>query len=369
MSEDELESALILQSLAGVGSAGITGLLKHFGTFSRILHAHSSELPTRYRQVLQQHQNTSLKHVDLARRIIDFCTDSGTKIMTVLDTDYPNLLRQIDNAPPLLYVRGNPHLPSLPQIAMVGSRQHSAAGAQNARAFASTLGASGFVITSGLALGIDGEAHLGAIESGKTIAVLGTGIDRVYPRRHSYLYQRILERGGAIVTEFPPGTPARAGHFPQRNRIISGLSLGVLVVEAAMQSGSLITARMALEQNREVFAIPGSIHNPLAKGCHRLIRDGATLVETAQDIVDQLGGMLALAGEQTERPVTDHVDADTPLSPVETRVLEYLGFDPTDLDTLAVRSELPAGELTAVLGRLELLGLIENRAGNYCRLW
>lgn len=365
---DELESALILQSLPGVGSAGITVLLKHFGTFSGVLGADSSELPPRYRQAIRQYQKTPLQHQSRAGQVIDLCADTCTSIITVHDPDYPGLLQQIDSPPPVLYVRGDPHLLSLPQIAIVGSRQHSTAGAQNARAFASSLGGAGFIITSGLALGIDAQAHLGAIETGKTIAVLGTGIDVVYPRSHGHLYQQIVESGGAIVTELPPDTPARAGHFPQRNRIISGLSLGVLVVEAAIRSGSLITARMALEQNREVFAIPGSIHNPRARGCHRLIREGATLVETAQDIVDQLGGMLALVGEQADQEIVDTADANTSLSPVEARVLDDLGFDPIDLDTLTVRTQLPAGKLTAVLGRLELHGLVENQGGNYSRL-
>ena len=365
---DELESALILQCLPGLGAAGITGLRRHCGSFSGVLELDVAELPPRYRQALRHYQQSPLKHRDLARQVIDLCADTGTSIIAIDDADYPALLGEIDSPPPLLYVRGDPHLLSMPQIAMVGSRQHSAAGAQNARAFARSLGASGFVITSGLALGIDAAAHRGALGTGRTIAVLGTGIDLVYPRRHENLYQQILDGGGAIVTELPPGTPARAGHFPQRNRIISGLSLGVLVVEAAIRSGSLITARMALEQSREVFAIPGSIHNPLAKGCHRLIREGATLVETAQDIAEQLGGMLGLVEERSLQARTGKADSTVSLSSSEEKVLGDLGFDPTDLDSLAVRTRLGAGELTAILVRLELLGLVENRDGIYCRL-
>ena len=365
---DELESALILQCLPGLGAAGIAGLHRRLGSFSRVLALDSSELPPRYRRAFQHYQRKPLEYRDVARQVIDLCAATDTSILALHDTDYPNLLREIDSPPALLYVRGDRHLLSMPQIAIVGSRQHSTSGAQDARAFAKTLSASGFVITSGLALGIDAVAHQGALESGKTVAVLGTGIDVVYPRRHANLYEQILDRGGAIVTELPPGTPARAGHFPQRNRIISGLSLGVLVVEAAIRSGSLITARTALEQGREVFAIPGSIHNPLAKGCHRLIREGATLVETARDIAEQLGGMLGLVEERSQQALTGKPDSALSLSASETRVLGDLGFDPVDLDTLAIRTRLSARELTAVLVRLELLGMIENLGGTYCRL-
>lgn len=371
MSKDT-EFAVILQALPGIGATGLTHLLKQFGSFEQVLQATEPTLPNAYRKALREYQSSPDGHHSRARHILETCTGDGISVVTLLDQDYPDLLKEIDSPPAILYVKGDVNLLSLPQIAVVGSRQHSATGASNAGAFARSLSMSGFVITSGMALGIDAAAHRGAMQGGKTIAVLGTGIDVVYPRHHSGLYQEILSCGGAIVTEFPPGTSARAGNFPQRNRIISGLSLGVLVVEAAIQSGSLITARLALSQGREVFAIPGSIHNPLAKGCHRLIREGATLIETAQDIVSELGGMLSFVAGHSDTLPASHVSQEsTPepnLQPAEAQVLAQLGFDYTDLDSLISRCGLSASQLTGILTRLELYGYIDNRAGLYCRI-
>ena len=209
------------------------------------------------------------------------------------DSAYPTLLAEITNPPPLLFVRGDKSLLTHPQLAMVGSRNPTRGGLENARAFASHLAAAGLGIISGLAMGIDGASHEGALEAnGLTIAVAATGLDQVYPARHRRLADRIADNG-AIISEFPIGTRPQAEHFPRRNRIISGMSMGTLVVEAAQRSGSLITARNAGEQGREIFAIPGSIHNPLARGCHHLIRQGAKLVETAEDILEELGPLLA----------------------------------------------------------------------------
>ncbi len=372
----ETESALILQALPGIGATGLSRLLSQFGSFEKVLNAPSSQLPRAYIKPLQRYQSSPDHHQNRARKTLQTCAKQGVFIITVHDQAYPPLLKEIDSPPAILYARGDINLLALPQIAIVGSRQHSTTGETNAAAFAKYLAANGMVITSGMALGIDAAAHTGAMESGNTIAVLGTGIDVIYPHRHQGLHQKILSNGGAIVTEFPPGTPARAGNFPQRNRIISGLSLGVLVVEAAIQSGSLITARLALSQGREVFAIPGSIHNPLSKGCHRLIREGAALVETAEDIVCELGGMLAFVkthlepevGSQTESNTPPESKAEPDLQPVEAKVLTYLEFDYLDLDSLIQRCGLSAGELTGILTSLELQGLIDNRAGRYCRI-
>jgi DNA processing protein len=216
----------------------------------------------------------------------------------VNDGRYPPLLREIPQAPPVLFVHGDPDCLRVPQLAMVGTRNPTPSGRETARQFAAHLAGAGMIITSGLALGIDAAAHQGALAGGgRTIAVMGTSLDRVYPAKHRDLARAIAERG-ALVSELPTGTPALAENFPRRNRLISGLALGVLVVEAALQSGSLITARLALDQGREVFAIPGSIHNPLAKGCHALIRQGAKLVETANDIVEELGALAAVNGER-----------------------------------------------------------------------
>ena len=294
------------------------------------------------------------------------------------DPLYPRLLREIPRPPPLLYVRGDPSCLSLPQLAIVGSRNPSGGGSENAERFAHYLAERGFAITSGLALGIDAAAHRGALRAGgKTIAVMGTGIDLIYPSRHRQLAQEIVDSGGALVSEFPLGTSSHASNFPQRNRIISGLSGGTLVVEAAVQSGSLITASYALQHDREVFAIPGSIHNPLARGCHQLIRQGATLVETAQDIVDQLAGLLSYKRQEvkTARAMQPElfaepavVDVEPQLGEDEQRLLQALGYDPLPLDLLAERTGLDVGSLSAQLIGLEIKGLIQQVGACYQRL-
>lgn len=291
---------------------------------------------------------------------------------------YPRLLREIPRPPPLLYVRGDPTCLSLPQLAIVGSRNPSGGGSENAERFAHYLAERGFAITSGLALGIDAAAHRGALRAGgKTIAVMGTGIDLIYPSRHRQLAQEIVESGGALVSEFPLGTSSHASNFPQRNRIISGLSGGTLVVEAAVQSGSLITASYALQHDREVFAIPGSIHNPLARGCHQLIRQGATLVETAQDIVDQLAGLLSYKRQEVRSVKTlqpelfdEPVDAveENLLSSDEQNLLQALGYDPLPVDLLAERIGLDVGNLSAQLIGLEIKGLIQQVGACYQRI-
>ena len=291
---------------------------------------------------------------------------------------YPRLLREIPRPPPLLYVRGDPTCLSLPQLAIVGSRNPSGGGSENAERFAHYLAERGFAITSGLALGIDAAAHRGALRAGgKTIAVMGTGIDLIYPSRHRQLAQEIVESGGALVSEFPLGTSSHASNFPQRNRIISGLSGGTLVVEAAVQSGSLITASYALQHDREVFAIPGSIHNPLARGCHQLIRQGATLVETAQDIVDQLAGLLSYKRQEVRSAKTlqpelfdEPVDAveENLLSSDEQNLLQALGYDPLPVDLLAERTGLDVGNLSAQLIGLEIKGLIQQVGACYQRI-
>jgi DNA processing protein len=286
---------------------------------------------------------------------------------------YPELLRHIPKPPPLLYIRGALECLSLPQLAMVGSRNPSSGGAENARQFASYLAARGFAITSGLALGIDAAAHWGALDvSGKTLAVLGTGIDLIYPSRHRQLAHQILESGGTLVSEFPLGTSSHAANFPQRNRIISGLSLGTLVVEAAVQSGSLITASCALQQNREVFAIPGSIHNPLARGCHQLIRQGATLVETAQDILDQLDGLLSFKARELRVLAPQQMEEDfTPqplvLNAVETRLLDAIGYDPVSMDLLIERSQMAVGQVASCLMGLEIKGVVQQTERGFIR--
>jgi DNA processing protein len=311
--------------------------------------------------------------------------NSHIKVIRFNQPEYPRLLREIPRPPVLLFVRGDVNCLSLPQVAIVGSRNPSQTGSDNAEQFAEYLAQCGFAICSGLALGIDAAAHRGALHAnGKTIAVMGTGIDQIYPARHKLLAEQIVAAGGAIISEFPPGTSAHSSNFPQRNRIISGLSGGTLVVEAAVQSGSLITADYALQHNREVFAIPGSIHNPLARGCHQLIREGATLVETAKDIVDQLAGLVsykrqellseieksnkAITKEKTiTRKNTAAVEPPIDVNEVEQQILNALGYDPADMDLLLERTSLSIGNLSACLIELEIKGLVQQVGGSYQR--
>ena len=283
-------------------------------------------------------------------------------ILTRDDPRYPRRLYEIPrNAPCVLFVRGPIEALMRHQIAIVGTRKPTPVGIQTARTLAQDLTASGINITSGLALGIDAASHRGALEAGGyTIAVAGTGLDRVYPSRHHELAHQIAARG-ALVSEFVPGTPALPDHFPRRNRIISGLALGTLVVEAAPRSGSLITARTATEQGREVFAIPGSIHNPLARGCHALIRQGAKLVETAQDILEELG---PLAQTLAVAPPARSLGNDSaPLGVEAAKVLQTLGFKPAPVDIVVERSGLTPERVSSILLVLELQGYVATTAG------
>lgn len=295
---------------------------------------------------------------------LDWLAGDGCHAVTLCEEIYPPLLKQIHDPPPVLFVRGDPAALSLPQLAVVGSRNPSPPGERTAREFAAALCREGLAITSGLALGIDAAGHGGALAGGGvTVAVLGTGPDRVYPARHRQLARDIVQ-SGALVSELPPGTPMSPGHFPRRNRIISGLSLGVLVVEAAAQSGSLITARLALEQGREVFAMPGSIHNPLAKGCNALIRQGAKLVETVADVLEELGGR-ARRAEPLEMP------AVAGFQPTEEHLglLKYVAYEPTSVDTLVALSGETPDAVASTLLMLELSGHIASAAGGgYYRL-
>lgn len=283
-------------------------------------------------------------------------------IVKLNDVAYPYLLKEIADPPSLLFVQGDVTLLSQWQLAIVGSRNPSPPGRDNAFEFARFLASGGLTITSGLAMGIDAAAHKGALAGqGKTIAVVGTGLDRVYPALHRELAHDI-STNGTIVSEFALGTAPRAGNFPRRNRLISGLSLGTLVVEAAIQSGSLITARMALEQGRDVFAIPGSIHNPLAKGCHRLIREGAKLVETAEDIVEELGAIAGAEGMIDNSITVPSVDLPTP-DPDYQVLLACLGYDPIEIDRLIIESGLTAEIVSSMLLLLELDGQVTSLSG------
>ncbi len=301
-----------------------------------------------------KHPDWSLIDTDLA-----WLGQNNNSAITLADRDYPPLLKEIPDPPPVLFVRGNRKLLSMPQIAIVGSRNPSKLGIETAIAFAFTLSQQGFVITSGLALGIDAASHQGALNAkGYTIAVAGTGLDRVYPARNIGLATEIVN-AGAMVSEFPPGTLAKANHFPRRNRIISGLSQGLLVVEAAKESGSLITARLALEQNREVFAIPGSIHNPLARGCNALIREGAKLVETTQDILEEFNHFFQQDGN------AQTINLQTTLDLEQQTLLNHVMFSPTSIDKLVEDTKMSVDFISSMLLILELQGFVEANAGGY----
>jgi len=289
---------------------------------------------------------------------LEWASQPNQHILTLADAAYPRALLEIPDPPSVLYVRGAPALLQKPGLAVVGSRNATPQGLKTAESFARTLAAQGLTIVSGLALGIDAAAHQGALQaSGNTVAVIGTGADRIYPARNRDLALNIAEHG-AIVSEFPLGTPAIAANFPRRNRIISGLARGVLVVEAAPESGSLITARLAAEQGREVFAIPGSIHSVVAHGCHKLIKQGAKLVETAQDILEEFGQWT----DSDPAPQPDSNNSDN-------GILAAIGHDPCGLDDLIARTGLAADQLLGELLTLELAGHITPLPGNrYQRL-
>jgi len=280
---------------------------------------------------------------------------SGTAIVLASDAAYPPLLRQTSGAPAALYVQGEVGLLAAPQLAMVGSRSPTPNGRRTAREFAAWFARAGFTVTSGLATGIDAASHEGALASGgTTIAVFGTGLDRVYPPEHGALAARI-RASGALVSEFPRGVAPLRTHFPRRNRIIAGLALGTLVVEAAADSGSLITARQAADAGREVFAIPGSIHSPQSRGCHQLIKGGAKLVESATDVTEELGFSMP------KEPLTAPVDTSEPgraLDKEYEMLLDALGFEPATIDSLVARTELPSASIASMLLILELEGRV-----------
>jgi len=300
-------------------------------------------------------------------RDLEWAEKPGHHIVPSTSADFPDLLRQIPGPPQRLYVVGNKDVLHLPALAIVGSRNPTRGGRQNAYEFAKHLGRSGFCIVSGLAKGIDTAAHEGALDAdAKTVAFLGHGIDRIYPATNTELARRISRRG-ALCSEFPLGAEPRREHFPQRNRLISGLCLGTLVVEAARRSGSLISARLAAEQGREIFAIPGSIHNPMSRGCHQLIRQGAKLVESAADIVDELGPLVEHLLQTTEEPAT--TSTATTGDDDYHKLLEAMGFDPATTDQLARISGLTIEQVSSMLLILELEGKIEAQAGGrYSRL-
>ncbi|TAL82934.1 MAG: DNA-protecting protein DprA [Rhodanobacter sp.] len=383
---DEVRDWLIALRTPGLGPGGLRERLQAAGGNIGVTLARLRESPG----PLGEPARIWLQRPDQARLANDlsWLTESGHYFLRCTDVDFPPQLENIPQPPAALFVVGDPSLLLYPQVAIVGARSASSAGLAHARSFARTLAHAGFAITSGLADGIDGAAHTAALDAeAPTLAVIGTGPDRVYPRKHHALSTRIAERG-ALVSEFPPGTGARADHFPRRNRIIAGLSLGTLVVEAGLRSGSLITARLAAEQGREVFALPGSIHNPLARGCHRLIRDGARLVETAAEIVESLAPPARMLGTELAARLHAEAPPDTPKTSTEglpktpdggssgqfqdteyQRLWCELGHEPATMDELLQRTGQSAAALSSMLLMLELERRIESLPGNrYQRL-
>ena len=339
-------------------------LLERFGTPAAVLSAGQAQLKDA--GISDPATLSWLREPDEAAVALDLAwlEQPESHLLTISSPAYPPLLREIPDAPPLLFVRGEPALLQHPQLAVVGSRSATVSGCETASAFAHHLSCQGLAITSGLALGIDAAAHRGALAgNGLTIAVTGTGLDRIYPARNRTLAHETAERG-ALVSEFPIGAaPARA-NFPRRNRIISGLALGTLVVEATTRSGSLITARLAAEQDREVFAVPGSIHSPQARGCHRLIRQGARLVESSADILEELGGAISRSVRCDSATVPEQNSPEEVEPDREYAVLlEAMGFDPVSVDTIVERSGLTTEEVSSMLLVLELQDRVRSVPG------
>ena len=393
ITEDELRARLQIWRAAGIGPASLNRLLNHFGSAVAALAASDTEIgqaglkPDTIQNLRAVPAEASMADLEWLHRA------AHRHILVPEDGRYPKLLRDVKAAPPILFVAGNPALLNEPQLAMVGSRTPTTYGKDNAQAFAHYLAKHGISVTSGLALGIDAASHQGALEAGgHTLAVIATGLDIMYPAKNRNLAEQIVEQG-AIVSEFPIGVKPQAQNFPRRNRIISGLSLGTLVVEAALQSGSLVTAQHAIEQGREVFAIPGSIHSPLAHGCHRLIRQGAKLVETAADILEELAPQLqtylgfevstfdtptaqtskppkplsflkeVIAQGNTEERLDSSLDAE------EQQILATIGLEPLPIDQIVIQTGLTTDVVSSMLLMLELQGYITAcGGGRYKRL-
>ncbi|MFL0811229.1 MAG: DNA-processing protein DprA [Agarilytica sp.] len=402
----ELEAALLLLGIKGFGVSRYWQLIAAISRPSAVFELPEAALSaffssTHLQEVKRLRCEAAHPGRFSAARCIEWCQLNQVRLLHHLDDDYPALLKHIHRAPPYIFVKGNVLALSEKQVAVVGSRSATKTGLEQAKWVSHHLADAGYAITSGLALGVDSHAHLGALAAaGVTIAVVGTGIDQTYPYRNRYLAERIVAEGGAIVSEFPLGTVATPQNFPQRNRIISGLSVGTLVVEAALKSGSLITADYALEQNREVFALPGSTQSNLSRGCHQLIKQGGTLVENAQDIIAELEGFSSrpledppqalasksfglastalhrgeiktgqrcLSSVSNTAMIPDKANAQVSLSDDQQQVLAKIHHDPISLDALVLETQLPVGNLMSALMALEVNGFIENDVGHYTR--
>ena len=374
-SENNLRHWLALSHVPNLGPVRIHALLDVFESPTEILNAGKSVWIDAglSEKLIQDLANPNWEKVEAD---LLWAQQDNAHILTLDDARYPDLLKSIADAPPILYVLGQVEILKLPQIAIVGSRNPTHGGKEIAHDFASYLVSMGLTVTSGMALGIDAAAHQGALDckaanKGFTVAVTGTGLDRVYPSKNRELAHKIAE-SGALVSEYAPGTPPLPGNFPRRNRIISGLSMGTLVVEAALQSGSLITARLAGEQGREVFAIPGSIHHSLAKGCHVLIRQGAKLVESAEHIIEELGGFAQMLQQTGQELPSSELGSETEetstilnVDDEYQQVLKCVDYEPTSVDKVVERSGLTADAVCSMLLVLELQGYITALSGGY----
>jgi DNA processing protein len=350
MTDPGLAGWLQLTLTPGLGPATLRGLLSQFGLPEQVLAARRTEL-ARFASAEALQALDSDDVANAVERALAWLEQPGHALVTLADAAYPRLLLETADPPALLYCRGRVELLNQPALAVVGSRNATAQGLGNAEQFARAFSGAGLTIVSGLAQGIDAAAHRGGLAAeGSTIAVLGTGVDNAYPRANAALAEEIAARG-LLVSEFALGTQAFAHNFPRRNRLISGLAQGCLVIEAALASGSLITARSAAEQGREVFAVPGSIHSPLSKGCHSLIKSGAKLVESAEDVLAELGGFRASGFAST-------VQASPPSTGAVSGLLEHMGHDPVDIDALCVRAGMSAEQVSSELLKLELAGRV-----------
>ena len=364
MLNTQLPYWLALNRAPKLGPNTIAKLLEHFGSPENIIKDSIKSLTTLKlpKETIAALKQPNWKTIDAECK---WAEQEGQAILTLDDPGYPSLLKEIVGNPTVLYVRGNLTPINSQQVAIVGSRNPSHLGREIAENFAARLSTAGLCITSGLALGIDAAGHRGALHAkGPTIAVLGSGVESIYPFRHKKLAEEIIQ-SGCLISEFPLYTPPKASHFPQRNRIISGLSLGTLVVEAKLRSGSLITARFANEQGRDVFAVPGSIKNPLSRGCHQLISSGALLVETADDILEELGISSKLSLTTQHKQTTSHFKG---LEKQHIKLLECVDFEMTSIDQVIIRSELSASIVTGILLILELHGYIGTVPGGYRRV-
>jgi DNA processing protein len=361
---------LALWRAPGVGPKAFARFLEHFQQPRRVFDAPRGELQMLgiKTELIDYLQAPDWSAVDYD---LNWLEQPDCHLVTLHDPQYPARLKQLHDPSPILFVRGNVEALNRPQLAMVGARNPTKGGEQTAEEFAAHLASIGMVITSGLADGIDAASHRGALNvNGITVAVMGTGPDIIYPAKHRSLADAILAEKGALITEFMPGMPARTGNFPRRNRLISGLTLGTLVIEAGLRSGSLITARLAAEQGREVFAIPGSIHNPLAKGCHALIKEGAKLVETAEDIVEELSIYCVTPVPEATPEAHSGASSENDLDAEYQRLLEYMGIsEPVSIDMLVERCGLNAETIASMLLILELRGRVATQqGGRYMRL-